>query len=113
MVDINFNPLNIDLEQLYGEVNFSACREGTQNQATFKLRGKNMFEIHSTGVFFYDKYFTGTYERKADTLYLHYDTEELQLVGDTILIKDEFLYAIENDSLRTTQFYLGYCRGLN
>ena len=70
------NTFSFDIEdKIYGKVVFRACYEGTQNQATFKLREGNRFEIHSTGVFFYDKYYTGQYIQRGDTLDLVYDGE--------------------------------------
>ena len=53
-----FNPLNVDLEFLYGDIVFRACREGTQNQATMRLRENGHFDIHWTGVFFADSYYS-------------------------------------------------------
>ena len=48
-----FNTFSFDIEEkIYGKVVFSACFEGTQNQATFKLREGNKFEIHWTGCVF-------------------------------------------------------------
>jgi hypothetical protein len=113
-----FNPLKIDLNRLYGNVIFRACFEGTQNQATFKLLDNDRFEIHWTGVFFYDEYFVGTYEKNGDTLYLDYRWKKPIRFGEKILMNNEkeILQTIrsENDSLRNVvPFYYGYCKGLN
>ena len=114
-----FNTFSLDIEdKIYGEVVFRACYEGTQNQATFKLREGNRFEVHWTGVFFADNYFTGTYKQVGDTLFLDYTSEQPPRFGDKILMdnKNESLIAIrpESDSLRkAVRFYYGYCKGLN
>ena len=113
LADGMYNPLNINLEKLYGEVLFRACYEGTQNQATFKLREGGKFEIHATGVFFSNDFYTGTYDMRADTIFLHFDTGKPRTIGDTLLIQDDKLFVIESDTLKPSFFYLGYCKGLN
>jgi hypothetical protein len=114
-----FNTLSFDMEDsIYGKVIFRACYEGTQNQATFKLREGNRFEIHWTGVFFYDEYFTGTYKQVGDTLILDYHADRPIRFGDQILMDNQsgLLTTIrtENDNLKNVvTFYYGYCKGLN
>jgi len=114
-----FNTLSFDIEEsIYGKVVFRACYEGTQNQATFKLREGNRFEIHWTGVFFYDEYFTGTYKQVGDTLILDYHSDKPMRFGDRIFMdnQSELLTTIrtEGDSLENVvPFYYGYCKGLN
>ena len=114
-----FNTFSFDIaEKIYGKVIFRACFEGTQNQATFKLREGNKFEIHWTGVFFYDEYFTGTYRQTGDTLILNYHAGRPIRFGDRIFMDDqnELLTTIrqQNDSLmNVVPFYYGYCKGLN
>jgi len=113
------NTFSFDLEdEIYGKVIFRACYEGTQNQATFKLREGNKFEIHWTGVFFYDHYFTGRYRKSGDTLILDYHTDRPIRFGDRILMdqQNEVLATIrrKDDSLKyVVPFYYGYCKGLN
>jgi len=114
-----FNTFSFDIEdKIYGKVVFRACYEGTQNQATFKLRDGNRFEIHWTGVFFADNYYTGTYKQIGDTLFLDYFSDRPTRFGDKIFMdnKNELLTTIrqENDSLEyVVPFYYGYCKGLN
>jgi hypothetical protein len=116
---IFFNTFSWDIEnKVYGNVIFRACYEGTQNQATFRLREGNRFEIHWTGVFFADHYFTGTYKQVGDTLFLDYASDRPDRFGDKILMdsKDQSLTTIrqEKDSLsKPVRFYYGYCKGLN
>jgi len=113
-----YNPLKVDLNKIYGEVIFRACFEGTQNQATFKLLENNKFELHWTGVFFYDQFFTGSFQIEGDTLFLKYNNAKPIRFGDKILMNNEegLLVPIrsENDSLKNVvPFYYGYCKGLN
>lgn len=116
---IFFNTFSFNVEEkIYGKVTFRACFEGTQNQATFKLKEGNKFEIHWTGVFFYDEYFTGTYRQIGDTLILNYQSERPIRFGNRIFMDNEnqSLVSIrkENDSLKNVvSFYYGYCKGLN
>lgn len=109
-------PFNIE-KKLYGDVVFHACYEGTQNQATFKLRENNRFEIHYTGVFFYDSFVTGKYQLHNDTLNLDYDKETGTRFGDKVYMDSisEYLVPIRNDTLSISRnnFYFGYCKGLN
>lgn len=114
-----FSPYRLDSENLENKENviLRACYEGTQNQATWKFWEDHTFELHSTGVFFISNWTYGTYEQKADTLFLHYSTEKPTRLGDTILIKDGFLLTVyhqEADTLRRfLPFYIGNCKGRN
>ena len=87
ILDGIFNPFKIELDKIYGYVNFRACYEGTQNQVTFKLRENAKFDIHWTGVFFYDEFFTGEYIKKGDTIFLDFTTEIPRNLSDTLVIK--------------------------
>ncbi|PRY99934.1 hypothetical protein BY457_1074 [Marinilabilia salmonicolor] len=113
LFDGMFNPLKINLDKIYGQVDFRACYEGTQNQATLKLRENGKFDIHWTGVFFSDNFYTGDYIKSEDTLLLHFDTEIPRNLNDTLIVKGEYIYRIQADSLISTHFYLGHCKGLN
>ncbi len=108
-----YNPLKVNLDKLYGHVVFRACYEGTQNQATFTLRESGKFDIHWTGVFFSDNFYTGDYIKNGDTLLLNFNSEIPRNLDDTLIIKGEYLYRQKADSLISTHFYLGYCKGLN
>ena len=113
LLDGIYNPLSINLDKIYGKVNFRACYEGTQNQATFVLRDNGKFDIHWTGVFFFDDYFTGEYVKKGDTLLLNFKTEVPQNLSDTLVIDGDYIYSLKKDKLVPTYFYLGLCKGLN
>ncbi len=113
ILDGFYNPLRINLDKVYGKVVFRACYEGTQNQATFKLRDSGKFDIHWTGVFFADNFYTGDYKRTGDTIFMNFKTDTPRFLGDTLLIKGENLYLLKRDTILSTHFYLGYCKGLN
>ncbi len=113
ILDGFYNPLKIDLDKIYGKVVFRACYEGTQNQATFKLRDSGKFDIHWTGVFFSDNFYTGVYKRNGDTIFMNFKTETPRILGDTLLINGENLCLLKDDTILPTYFYLGYCKGLN
>ncbi|WP_291856367.1 hypothetical protein [Marinilabilia sp.] len=113
LLDGMFNPLRINLEKIYGRVVFRACYEGTQNQATFKLRESGKFDIHWTGVFFSDEFFTGEYTKNQDTLLLDFKTEVPRNLSDTLVINGDYIYRLKADTLISTHFYLGDCKGLN
>jgi len=106
-------------DRLFGSVVFRACYEGTQSQSTFKLRENNRFEIHSSGVFFYDRYFMGVYKLNADTLILTYDGEVYNRVGDKVYMNHEDKRLIptkdksDSTSILLKYYYYGYCKGLN
>lgn len=112
-----FSPWRLDSESLESRVLLRACFEGTQNQASIKLRQDKSFELNWTGVFGYDEWFIGTYTQKADTFYLHYEKEKPFRFGDTIVNNGASLITINKFKKDSSQyfvpFYLGYCKGLN
>src|SRR6056297_1156462 len=112
-----FAPLKVDLDKLYGEVTYHACYEGTMNQATLKLRGKNKFEIRWTGAFFSDDFFNGTYKQNNDTLYFDFENGERprDFGNKAILNVGEGItwYNNENELIDRPFFYEGKCKGLN
>ena len=44
---------------------------------------------------------------------LKFDTEVPRNLNDTLIVKGEYIYRLESDSLISTLFYLGDCKGLN
>jgi hypothetical protein len=112
-LDATYNPLKINLNIIYSKLIFQACYEGTQNQATFKLRENNDFDIHWTGAFFADNFYTGTYRKKNDTLFMDFNTEIPNFLDDTLIIEKFYLVKPFADSVTTTHFYLGKCQGYN
>jgi hypothetical protein len=114
---LKFSPWRIDAENLTNKVLLQACYEGTQNQATIKFREDKTFELHWTGAFGYNKWYTGTYTQKSDTFYLQYQTEIPERFGDTIINTGKSLISLSMPSADSTKtfapFYLGQCLGLN
>jgi hypothetical protein len=107
---IPFNRLFVFYES---PIVFRACYEGTQNTSTLILKENMEFEIHSTGVFFSDNYYFGTYRKTGDTILLYFKKEKPRLIGDTMIIKDNYLYKIEKDTIVSTHYYVGNCKGEN
>ncbi|MEQ8244075.1 hypothetical protein [Fulvivirga sp.] len=71
--DASFDPLNIDLDRIYGKIQYKAYYEGSMSGATFTLREKNRFEIYYTSAPFSRNYWRGEYKQDGDTLYLEYN----------------------------------------
>lgn len=112
-----FSPWRLDSESLESKVEMRACYEGTQNQAYILFRQDKTFELNWTGVFGYDEWWTGQWNRKGDTLILKCDKGKVKQLGDTILIANGYLNPIRH-SVDTTKyyrpmFYLGYCKHEN
>jgi hypothetical protein len=104
-------------ESLESEVQFRACYEGTQNQATIKFRKDNTFELHSTGVFFSNYWYTGKWQQHEDVLKLTYDDKVVERLGNKLIIRDGYLVpldaSIPEAVKKRPMFYLGYCKGEN
>ena len=111
-----FSPYQFSSEQLESPVVVRACFEGTQNQATIKLRKNRTFELHWTGIFFANTWYNGSYTQKGDTLILSYKNEKPIRFGHLIIVKNGELQTVKTatDSLKNVvPFYLGYCKHLN
>ncbi|MDF2455202.1 MAG: hypothetical protein K0R51_1195 [Cytophagaceae bacterium] len=111
-----FSPYRLDSERLESNIEIRACYEGTQNQATIKFRQDQSFELNWTGVFGYDKWWTGQWRKKGDTLFLKYDGKKVDQLGEKVIIRNGYLHPIGNsaDTIKfRPMFYLGYCRGEN
>jgi hypothetical protein len=94
-------------------VKIKACYEGTMNTSYLYLRENGNFENFNIGWFAYVNYSQGTWKQKTDTIFFDYEGTKIKLLGEKVLIKDENLYRIEADSLYSTFYYLGECKGLN
>lgn len=112
-----FSPYRLDSENLESKVELRACYEGTQNQATLKLRADKSFELNCTGVFFADDWYLGYWVRKGDRIFLKYKNDECKVLGTMLLIKDGYLHQIAPalNKLKDVRplFYLGYCKHEN
>lgn len=70
-------PYRLDSEKLESEVEFRACYEGTQNQAYILFRKDKTFELNWTGVFGYNEWWTGKWNKAGNILTLKYDGKEV------------------------------------
>lgn len=104
-------------ERLESDVKFRACYEGTQNQAYIKLRNDKTFELHWTGVFFYNDWTTGKWEREGNKLTLNYDGKVTAVLGRNLLIDSGYLVPQDKEVIAKEKgikrFYIGYCKGEN
>lgn len=111
------SPYRLDSENLESKVAFRACYEGTQNQAYILFRKDKTFEMNWTGVFGYNKWWTGKWTKKGDILVLKYNNEKIEQLGDTILIANDYLNPINKsfDKVKYPRpmFYLGDCKHEN
>jgi hypothetical protein len=112
-----FSPYRLDSEHLESKVEFRACYEGTQNQAYILFRKDKTFELHWTGVFGYNEWWTGKWDKKGNVLTLKYDNKKAEQLGAKILIANNYLNPIGNsvDKVKYPRpmFYIGYCRNEN
>ena len=69
--------------------------KGTQNQAFVKFRSNKTFELNWSGVFGYNEWFTGNYNKNGDTLFLTYDGAKPIRFGQKILYKDSMLSTLD------------------
>ncbi len=112
-----FCPFRLDSEDLASPIQFRACYEGTQNQATIKFREDKTFELHWTGAFFANDWWTGKWNKDGDTIFFNYDNEIVKQLGNKVLIANGYLQPFGNtgDTVKfyRPMFYLGYCRHEN
>ncbi len=116
---IFFSPWQFSSESLESNVEIRACYEGTQNQSYIKFREDKSFEIHSTGAFFGNSWYTGQWAKSRDTIYLKFDNGNPGFLTDTLIVHNGYLIPSNKielvDSTKDYRrfFYLGYCKGLN
>nr|WP_067054170.1 hypothetical protein [Mucilaginibacter sp. L294] len=104
-------------EDFESNVKFRACYEGTQNQAYINFREDKTFELHWTGAFFYNEWFTGKWEQKGNNLTLKYDNKVVDVLGHRLLIDSGYLIPRDKEVIVREhgfkRFYLGYCKNEN
>jgi len=59
------------------------------------------------------QFYNEKYSTKGDIILMDFDTQIPRIHGDRLIIKEQNLYWLKSDNLRTTHFYLGYGKGLN
>ena len=95
-------------------VKIRACYEGTMNTSKVFFREDGTFEDFNIGFFAYVHYSHGTWYQDGDTLKLKFESKNRSgQLSDNLLIKDNILFNIVSDTLSSTHYYLGYCKGLN
>jgi len=106
---------SIDFEKLQSKVVLRGCYEGTQNQAYILFREDHTFELNWTGVFFYDEWFTGKWNKKGDTIIMKYDNKIVHQFGNQVIIRNGYFKPVSNlsDTVKFpgAMFYVGYCKG--
>ena len=108
-----FDSLTADENTFQSNVKIRACYEGTMNTSRLYLRENGAFEDFNIGFFAHVNYVSGTWEMDGDTIMLKITSGHHNLLKDRMIIKGNFLYAIEQDSIKPTFYYLGQCKGLN
>ena len=106
----------IDPEKLESKVVLRGCYEGTQNQAFLLFRQNNTFELNWTGVFFYDKWYTGHWEKKGDTILLQYNSDTAKALGNKLMIDKGYFKPVgKYDTIHfpIPMFYVGNCKHEN
>ncbi len=107
----------VDLGRYESKVVLRGCYEGTQNQAYVLFRENNTFELNWTGVFFYSKWYTGTWKRNGDIIYLNYNNNKMvESFGKKVAIVNGYFKpqpAPVDSIMQTPIFYVGYCKGEN
>ena len=102
-----FDSLTADENTFQSDVKIRACYEGLY----FRENGE--FEDFNIGFFAHVNYVSGTWKMDGDTIMLKITSGKHNLLKGRMIIKDNFLYAIEKDSIKPTFYYLGECKNLN
>jgi hypothetical protein len=111
------NRCKLSSEMFESKVQMEGCYEGTQNQTHVLWRENGTFEINATGVFGYDKWWTGKWKRSKDTIEMKFDKNVFEALGEKVVIYDGMLIPFNKLSYQNinerAQFYLGPCKGKN
>jgi hypothetical protein len=108
-----FDTLTADENTFQSDVKIRACYEGTMNTSRLYFRENGEFEDFNIGFFAHVNYVSGTWKMDADTILLTIKSGQHNLLKDKMIIKDNFLYTVEPDTIKPTFYYLGQCKGLN
>ena len=110
---MNIRQLRANENTFQSPVKMRACYEGTMNSSHLYFRESGSFEDFNIGWFAFVHYSKGTWIQHGDTLLLHFEGEKPKPLGEKIIIKDDYLYKLEADTLQPTYYYMGNCKGLN
>mgnify|MGYP001213545107 CR=1 FL=1 len=108
-----FDTLTVDENTFQSDVKIRACYEGTMNTSRLYLRENGEFEDFDIGFFAHVNYVKGTWRMDGDTILLTIKSGQHNLLNDKMIIKDNFLYAVEHETVKSASYYLGRCKGLN
>lgn len=113
MIISGLDSLTPDENTFQSKVKIRACYEGTMNTSRLYLRKNGEFEDFNIGFFAHVNYVSGTWRMDGDTIIMTITSGKHNLLKDRILIKNNFLYKVEKDTIKPTLYYLGHCKGLN
>jgi hypothetical protein len=108
-----FDTLTADENTFQSDVKIRACYEGTMNTSRLYFRENGEFEDFNIGFFAHVNYVSGTWKMDADTILLTIKSGQHNLLKDKMVIKDNYLYTVDQDTIKPTFYYLGQCKGLN
>jgi hypothetical protein len=107
----------IGSEKPESKVIMRGCYAGTQNQAFLLFRQDSTFELNWTGVFFYNKWYTGRWKKNRDTIIMQYDKDTVKALGDKIVIRNGYFKPVgkhaDTINFHTPMFYVGNCKNEN
>ncbi len=109
----SFDSLTADENTFQSDVKIRACYEGTMNTSRLYFRENGEFEDFNIGFFAHVNYVSGTWKMNGDTILLTIKSGRHNLLKDKIMIMDNSLYTVEQDTIKPTFYYLGQCKGLN
>jgi hypothetical protein len=109
----SFDSLTADENTFQSDVKIRACYEGTMNTSRLYFRENGEFEDFNIGFFAHVNYVSGTWKMNGDTILLTIKSGKHKLLNDKIMIMDNSLYTVEQDTVKPTFYYLGQCKGLN
>lgn len=108
-----FDSLTADENTFQSNVMIRACYEGTMNTSRLYFRENGEFEEFNIGFFAHVNYVSGTWKMNKDTILLTVKSGQHNLLKDKMILKDNYFYAIDRDTIKPTFYYLGQCKGLN
>lgn len=109
----SIDTLAADENTFQSEIKIRACYEGTMSTSRLYFRENGEFEDFNVGFFAHVNYVSGTWKIHADTIHLTIKSGQHNLLKDKMIIKDNYLYSVEQDTIKPTFYYLGQCKGLN
>jgi hypothetical protein len=113
IASLGFHQLRLGEDSFQSDVKLRACYEGTMNTSHLLFRENGTFEDYNIGWFAFVHYMNGTWRQNSDTIFLDSDNELPFSLSDTILVTDDLILNVKNDTIEPSYYYWGYCKGLN